>query len=66
MSEPEPFVPFVLRCECGAELQVHGKAIIGARTGDESVKCPKCGKEQHVPTQPLRCVLCEVGRIPLA
>jgi hypothetical protein len=51
----ERFVQFLFPCQCGVELQVHGEYFLGPRVGGpDSVACPKCGKEQILPTRPLR------------
>ena len=53
-QKEELYVQFLWPCECGAELQVHGEHYVGFRAGQETVACPKCGKEHHLPTRALR------------
>lgn len=49
------FVKFSFPCDCGTDLEVHGKPFIGGRgNSGYTIKCPKCKSEHELPTEALR------------
>jgi hypothetical protein len=50
-----PFVKFSFPCECGVDLEIHGRPFRGGR-GDSSytIKCPKCNSEHELSTKAIR------------
>lgn len=50
----ELYVLHRFTCSCGTSLEVHAQYILGGWQGRHTVNCPKCDKEQEIPTRPLR------------
>jgi hypothetical protein len=48
------FVLFRFTCACGTNLEVHGQHMTGGFQSRHAVTCPKCQKQNELPTRALR------------